>query len=55
MMLGEDSAPGFFWQSVGNEAKKRGVKGIVFMGAHWEVEDGFEVCLPASSHWVRRC
>lgn len=44
MMLGEDSAPAKFWQSVGVEAKRRGIKGIVWMGAHWEVSgEGFEV------------
>jgi aromatic ring-opening dioxygenase catalytic subunit (LigB family) len=46
MMLGEDSVVGDFWASVGTEAKRRGVKGIVFMGAHWEVTgDAFEVRL----------
>jgi len=44
MMLGEDSAPGFFWRQVGQEAKRRGVKGIVWMGAHWECTgEGFEI------------
>ncbi|KAM0753459.1 LigB subunit of an aromatic-ring-opening dioxygenase LigAB [Meredithblackwellia eburnea MCA 4105] len=37
MMLGEDSGPGRYWESVGKEAMKRGVKGVIFMGAHWEV------------------
>ncbi|BGP33025.1 hypothetical protein JCM10296v2_004814 [Rhodotorula toruloides] len=37
MMLGEDSSAGRYWQSVGEEARKRGVKGVVFLGAHWEV------------------
>ena len=44
MMLGEDSAPGRFWEGVGREAQKRGIKGIVWMGAHWETDgEGFEV------------
>ena len=37
MMLGEDSTAGRYWEEVGKEALKRGVKGVVFMGAHWEV------------------
>jgi aromatic ring-opening dioxygenase catalytic subunit (LigB family) len=36
MMLGEESAPADFWLSVGQEATRRGVKGVVMMGAHWE-------------------
>jgi aromatic ring-opening dioxygenase catalytic subunit (LigB family) len=36
MMLGEESAPADFWLSVGQEATRRGIKGIVMMGAHWE-------------------
>lgn len=44
MMLGEDSKPAEFWQSVGKEAKRRGIKGIIWMGAHWEASgEGFEV------------
>lgn len=43
MMLGEDSEPAEFWKSVGQEAKRRGIKGIVWMGAHWETSNGFEV------------
>lgn len=44
MMLGEDSTAGRYWQSVGEEATKRGVKGVVFLGAHWEVSGtGVEV------------
>lgn len=31
MMLGEDSAPGRYWESVGLEAKQRGIKGVIFM------------------------
>lgn len=27
MMLGEDSAPGRFWESVGKEARRRNIKG----------------------------
>ncbi|ORY86669.1 catalytic LigB subunit of aromatic ring-opening dioxygenase, partial [Leucosporidium creatinivorum] len=38
MMLGEDSSAGRYWQLVGEEALKRGVEGVVFMGAHWEVD-----------------
>ncbi|GAA6008901.1 DODA-type extradiol aromatic ring-opening family dioxygenase [Rhodotorula paludigena] len=37
MMLGEDSTAGRYWEEVGREAIKRGVEGVVFMGAHWEV------------------
>lgn len=37
MMLGEDSTAGRYWQKVGEEALARGVKGVVFMSAHWEV------------------
>lgn len=37
MMLGEDSTAGRYWEEVGKEAMKRGIKGVVFMGAHWEV------------------
>lgn len=37
MMLGEDSTAGRYWEEVGREAMKRGVEGVVFMGAHWEV------------------
>lgn len=36
-MLGEDSTAGRYWQQVGEEAMRRGIKGVVFMGAHWEV------------------
>jgi aromatic ring-opening dioxygenase catalytic subunit (LigB family) len=36
MMLGEESAPADFWLSVGREAKRRGIEGVVMMGAHWE-------------------
>lgn len=44
MMLGEDSKPAEFWQNVGKEAKRRGIKGIIWMGAHWEATgEGFEV------------
>lgn len=45
-MLGEDSKPAEFWASVGKECKTRGIKGIVWMGAHWECSgEGFEVSL----------
>ncbi len=37
MMLGEDSTAGRYWQKVGEEAKARGIKGVVFMSSHWEV------------------
>ena len=36
MMLGEESAPADFWLSVGEEAIRRGIEGVVLMGAHWE-------------------
>ncbi|KAF5614088.1 dioxygenase [Fusarium sp. NRRL 25303] len=35
MMLGEDSNSRVIWEQVGAEARKRGVKRIVIMGAHW--------------------
>ncbi|KAM0793766.1 hypothetical protein ACM66B_001184 [Microbotryomycetes sp. NB124-2] len=44
MMLGEDTESGRWWQSVGEEAMKRKVKGVVFLGAHWEVSgNGVEI------------
>lgn len=44
MMLGEDSAPARFWATVGAEAQKRKIKGIVWMGSHWETPgEGVEV------------
>ncbi|SCV74179.1 BQ2448_6611 [Microbotryum intermedium] len=49
MMLGEDSAAGRYWQKVGEEAMARKIEGVVFMGAHWEVNgDGFEIASNAS-------
>jgi hypothetical protein len=52
MMLGEDSSAGRFWQSVGEEASRRGVEGVVFMGAHWEVGgNGVEIASnPGKDH-----
>lgn len=43
-MLGEKSTSAAYWSSVGREAIKHGVKRVIMMGAHWEVEgDHFEV------------
>ncbi|GAA5875176.1 hypothetical protein JCM8547_005543 [Rhodosporidiobolus lusitaniae] len=44
MMLGEDSTAGRYWESVGKEALKRGVIGVVFMSSHWEISgNGVEI------------
>lgn len=44
MMLGEDSTVGRYWEQVGKEASRRHITGVVFMGAHWEVDgDGVEI------------
>ncbi|SCZ98968.1 BZ3500_MvSof-1268-A1-R1_Chr3-1g05738 [Microbotryum saponariae] len=49
MMLGEDSSAGRYWQKVGEEAMARKIEGVVFMGAHWEVNgNGFEIASNAS-------
>lgn len=43
-MLGEDSSAGRYWEEVGREASRRQISGVVFMGAHWEVDgDGVEI------------
>lgn len=50
MMLGEDSTAGRWWQQVGEEAIRRKVDGIVFMGAHWEVSGkGVEIAANATN------
>ncbi|CAN8095661.1 unnamed protein product [Discula destructiva] len=35
MMLGEESASAQYWEQMGEEALKNGVKHVVIMGAHW--------------------
>lgn len=37
MMLGEESRSADYWKQCGDEAIKQGVKGIIMMGAHWDV------------------
>ncbi|EPQ32132.1 uncharacterized protein PFL1_00329 [Pseudozyma flocculosa PF-1] len=37
MMLGEDSTPARYWEKMGQEALRRGIKQVIMMGAHWEV------------------
>ena len=56
MMLGEWSTAGAYWQSVGEEAVRRGVKGLVFMGAHWEVGgEGVEIASnPGAANVVKQ-
>lgn len=56
MMLGEHSSAGAYWQKVGEEATRRGVKGLVFMGAHWEVGgEGVEIASnPGKDHVVKQ-
>lgn len=37
MMLGEESASAAYWKACGDEAIANKVKGVVIMGAHWDV------------------
>lgn len=54
-MLGEDSSAGRFWQSVGEAASRRGVDGVVFMGAHWEVGgSGVEIASNPGKEHVKK-
>ncbi|KAF1816417.1 LigB subunit of an aromatic-ring-opening dioxygenase LigAB [Eremomyces bilateralis CBS 781.70] len=44
MMLGEESESADYWKRCGDEALRRGVKGVIMMGAHWDAEgDRIEV------------
>ncbi|KAL4881895.1 aromatic ring-opening dioxygenase family protein [Aspergillus karnatakaensis] len=44
MMLGEESNSRVAWERLGDEARRRGIKRIVIMGAHWVCGgDGVEV------------
>ncbi|ETS61950.1 hypothetical protein PaG_04064 [Moesziomyces aphidis] len=36
MMLGEQSTPAQYWEEMGREAMRRGIKRVIMMGAHWE-------------------
>lgn len=55
MMLGEDTSVGRFWQAVGETARNQGVKGVVFMGSHWEVGgSGVEIASNPGSEHVKK-
>lgn len=37
MMLGEESASATYWKKCGDEALAHDIKGVIIMGAHWDV------------------
>jgi hypothetical protein len=37
MMLGEESRSADYWKACGDEALRHGIKGVIMMGAHWDV------------------
>jgi len=37
MMLGEESASATYWKQCGDDALAHGIKGVIIMGAHWDV------------------
>jgi hypothetical protein len=37
MMLGEESLSADYWKRCGDEALRHGIKGVIMMGAHWDV------------------
>lgn len=39
MMLGEECASATYWKKCGDDARARGIKGVVMMGAHWDCLD----------------
>lgn len=46
MMLGEESDAATYWKKAGDEALANGIKGVVMMGAHWDVaNDGIAVAM----------
>jgi aromatic ring-opening dioxygenase catalytic subunit (LigB family) len=36
MMLGEESRSADYWKACGDEANRKGFKGVIMMGAHWD-------------------
>lgn len=47
MMLGEESESGTYWKQCGDAALANGIKGVIMMGAHWDVtgENNIEVSM----------